>query len=160
MSKKSNRQAFGIVAYLQNPLRVLLALPGGPYKSNAIKKWVIPKGMPHESESDWACAIREFKEETNLYLSDVRKKKAIDLGSIIQKGGKQVKVWAVEMENDDLSTFKSNTFLFKWPNNKHQEYPEIDEIKYFSYKKATGYLREEHLIFIDRLKTELSKKSS
>lgn len=153
------RHSYGILAYLTKPFRVLLAHPGGPELKHKIhNSWSIPKGGRHSVEDGWEAALREFKEETGLDLPEnIKEKDAINLGAVTQKGGKIVRVWAVEMEDDDISSFKSNTFLFQWSDENTTEYPEIDKIKYFSYGEAKHYLRPDQWPFIQRLINDLKR---
>jgi predicted NUDIX family NTP pyrophosphohydrolase len=154
------RHSYGVVAYLLNPFRVLLAHPGGPFSSHKMSNWSIPKGGASGAEDGWDAAIREFKEETGLDLPEnIRERDTINLGTIQQKGGKIVRAWAVKMDDDDISKFKSNTFLFAWPDHKTEEYPEIDEVRYFTYRDAAKYLRVEQFTLIKRLADDLRRRT-
>ena len=155
--KKKIRYSYGILAYVLNPFRILLAHPGGPEFLHKNKNcWSIPKGASHKIEDGWEAAQREFKEETGLDLPpNTREIDAINLGTITQKSGKIVRAWAIQMEDDDISNFKSNTFLFKWPGHEPIEYPEIDKVKYFTPKEAIRRLNPYQLPFIKRLIEDL-----
>ena len=156
LEKKHKRRSFGIVAYTLNPFRVLLAHPGGPIHAKKDKGyWSIPKGIKTKGESDWATACREFHEETGLSIPPGTKEKdSLELGKIVQTGGKIVRAWAVQMEDDDISQFRSNTFQMVWPpykGAKEQTFPEIDRIQYFSYADAVRHIREDQRPLLDRL---------
>lgn len=158
MKKKRGRLACGILAFVKSPFRVLLAHPGGPYHTHKnLGGWSIPKGVLDGEESKWHCAKREFKEETNLDLPVTNKEDAIDIGSIVQRGGKVVRAWAVEMPNDNIKDFKSNKFKML-EFGKEVEYPEIDKIEYFDVKNAIKHVRYEQTPFIDALVKHLYKK--
>jgi len=93
MTKK--RVSGGLLLYRHNghSLEVLLAHPGGPFFSKKDEgHWTIPKGEPDKEEDLFIAAKREFEEETGI----VPKGDFIELGSIIQKGGKEVFAWAFE----------------------------------------------------------------
>ena len=158
MRKKRGRLACGILAYVKSPFKVLLAHPGGPYHTHQnFGGWSIPKGVLDGDESKWNCAKREFKEETNLNLTVTNKEDAVDLGSIVQKGGKIVRAWAVEMPDDSIKNFKSNNFK-TWHFGKEVEYPEIDKVEYFNLKNAIRYIRHEQIPFLDILVKYLYKE--
>jgi predicted NUDIX family NTP pyrophosphohydrolase len=152
------KYAYGIVAYVYDPFRILIAHPGGPYYSKKENGyWSIPKGVIHDGEDGWHCALREFKEETNLELpKHLKKKDAFDLGEIVQKSGKIVRAWAVEMDTDDISNFKCNTFKMEWPPNSGiiEEFPEMDKVKYCEPEEALKLLKYEQHYFVDKLITE------
>ena len=83
-------------------LEVLLAHPGGPHFANRdLGDWTIPKGEPDDADEPMAAvARREFAEETGMEIdSDAP---LIDLGTIVQKGGKIVYAWAVEGSLDPV----------------------------------------------------------
>ena len=156
---KKEKKSYGIVAYLEFPLRILLAYPGGPeYPGGHRGFWSIPKGGSH-GEIGWNAAVREFKEETNLDIpQNIGKDDAINLGKITQRSGKIVEAWGVEMEDDDISHFKSNMFKMIWPptkNGTEQQFPEVDKVKWFSYRDAVRYIRYDQRPFLIRLQHEL-----
>ena len=125
----AERTSAGILLYRRGsnpdmPLEVLLAHPGGPYFAKRdLGDWTIPKGEPdgrHEPLD--AVARREFEEETGTAIDPTVP--AIELGSIIQKGGKVVHAWAVEGDLDP-ATAHSNEFEIEWPprSGKRQRSP-------------------------------------
>jgi predicted NUDIX family NTP pyrophosphohydrolase len=92
MAKK--RQSAGLVLYSisTGTLRILLVHPGGPIFANRdVGAWGIPKGEFRDNESPFEAACREFEEETGL---KPEAREFLKLGSIVQKGGKQVMAWA------------------------------------------------------------------
>ena len=60
----------------------------------------------------------------------------------------------------DITNFKSNTFTLEWPINSgiFNEYPEMDEIKWFSIEEAKKYIHPTQTFFIDRLETIIKSK--
>ena len=115
-------------------LEFFLVHPGGPF---FVKKdvgfWTIPKGLVEEKEDLLVAAKREFLEETGFEVSG----NFIDLGFIMQKGGKRVHCFAVEFDLDP-SQLVSNTFDLEWPprSGKLVSFAEVDRGDWFSYKKA------------------------
>jgi len=157
ISEAKKQKSYGILAYVTNPFRVLLAHPGGPESKSRNKGWWgIPKGKPSGGESKWSTACREFEEETGLKIpKGIKESDMIELGKIVQHNKKIVKVWAVQMESDDISGFHSNTFKMKWPRNdptaKEKTYSEVDKVRYFNYDNAIRYIRSDQIPFLNRL---------
>jgi predicted NUDIX family NTP pyrophosphohydrolase len=113
----------------QGRLSVLLVHPGGPFWRNKdAGAWSIPKGEHTGEEDARDAAFREFEEETGVRLPDTR---AIDLGLIRQKGGKQVRAWAVEGEFD-TTALRSNLFDMEWPprSGRTERFPEVDRAQW------------------------------
>jgi predicted NUDIX family NTP pyrophosphohydrolase len=143
------RRSAGIVLY-RNALEVLLVHPGGPFfaKKDA-GVWSIPKGEYEDGDDPLACALREFEEELGTPLvADSR----IELGTIVQRGGKQVIAWAVAGDLDP-STASSNTFTMEWPprSGRQQEFPEVDRAEWFSVDEAREKLVPAQVELVDRL---------
>ena len=59
----------GILAYRwkNGELQVLLGKSAGTFSRKL--SWNIPKGHIEEGESEFACAVREFEEETGLEVT-------------------------------------------------------------------------------------------
>jgi predicted NUDIX family NTP pyrophosphohydrolase len=146
------RRSAGIVLYRSGAsgLEVLLVHPGGPFwaKKDA-GAWSIPKGEYDDGEDPLACALREFEEETGTRLDadDV-----VELGSIRQKGGKEVTAWAVAGDLDP-ATVRSNTFVMEWPprSGRQAEFPEIDRAEWFSLDVARSKLVAAQAELLDRV---------
>ncbi|MFI5226424.1 MAG: NUDIX domain-containing protein, partial [Candidatus Limnocylindrales bacterium] len=104
----SSRISAGIVLFRRagGTLEVLLAHPGGPYFAARDEDvWSIPKGEVEPDETLYDVARREFEEETGHQPPDGP---PIELGSIVQKGGKVVHGWALEGDLDPALA-RSNT---------------------------------------------------
>jgi predicted NUDIX family NTP pyrophosphohydrolase len=146
------RRSAGIVLHRSGAtgLEVLLVHPGGPFwaKKDA-GAWSIPKGEYEDGEDPLACALREFEEETGTRLDagDV-----VELGSIRQKGGKEVTAWAVAGDLDP-STVHSNTFVMEWPprSGRQAEFPEIDRAEWFGLDAAREKLVAAQAELLDRV---------
>ncbi|MGD8426591.1 MAG: NUDIX domain-containing protein [Balneolaceae bacterium] len=141
----------GILIFLRKPhLQLLLAHPGGPYWWNKDEgAWSVPKGEVEEGENLFEAAKREFREEIGIKPEG----NFIDLGSVKQKGGKKVHVWALEYQIPDNFIFESNLFEIEWPPNsgKKEVFPEIDRIEYFGPFEARKKINPSQVAFINRL---------
>ena len=131
-------------------LEVLLAHPGGPFFRNRDEgHWTIPKGEADGDEGLIAVARREFEEETGHAAPD---SEPIELGSIVQKGGKVVHAWALEGDLDPAAA-ESNTFDMVWPpgSGRVQTFPEIDRVEWFGVDEAKRRVKPTQIPLIDRL---------
>jgi predicted NUDIX family NTP pyrophosphohydrolase len=135
-------------------LEVLLAHPGGPFFANRdVGHWTIPKGEADGDEELTAVARREFEEETGHPAPDGD---ALDLGSIVQKGGKVVFAWALEGDLDP-ETAASNTFEMVWPpgSGSVRTFPEIDRVEWFDIDEAKRRVKPTQIPLSDRLVEDL-----
>jgi predicted NUDIX family NTP pyrophosphohydrolase len=143
------RRSAGIVLY-RGGLEVLLVHPGGPFfaKRDA-GVWSIPKGEYEDGDDPLACALREFEEELGTGLDADA---PIELGTIVQRGGKRVTAWAVEGDLD-ATTAHSNTFVMEWPprSGVQREFPEVDRAEWFSVEVAREKLVPAQVELLDRL---------
>jgi predicted NUDIX family NTP pyrophosphohydrolase len=131
-------------------LEVLLGHPGGPFFANRdAGHWTIPKGEVDGDEDLVAVARREFEEETGNRPPDGE---PIELGSIVQKGGKIVHAWALEGDLDP-ATAESNTFQMVWPpgSGRLRTFPEIDRVEWFDVDEAKRRVKPTQIPLIDRL---------
>jgi predicted NUDIX family NTP pyrophosphohydrolase len=131
-------------------LEVLLGHPGGPFFANRdAGHWTIPKGEVDGDEDLVAVARREFEEETGNRPPDGA---PIELGSIVQKGGKVVHAWALEGDLDP-ATAESNTFQMVWPpgSGRLRTFPEIDRVEWFDVDEAKRRVKPTQIPLIDRL---------
>jgi predicted NUDIX family NTP pyrophosphohydrolase len=139
-------------------LEVLLGHPGGPLFARRDEGvWSIPKGLVEPGEGLLAVAEREFEEETGRLVPDGRR---LDLGSIVQRGGKVVHGWAVEGDLDPRLAH-SNTFEMEWPprSGRLGTFPEIDRVAWFSATDARRSINAGQVPLIDRLVAALEART-
>jgi predicted NUDIX family NTP pyrophosphohydrolase len=152
----ATRTSAGVLLYRlrEGHLEVLLAHPGGPYfaKKDA-GAWTIPKGEPDPDEDLYAVARREFEEETGHPAPGGA---AVELGSIVQKGGKVVVAWAIEGDLDPAES-RSNLFEMVWPpdSGSMQSFPEIDRVAWFDPAEARVRLKSTQIPLLERLEATL-----
>jgi predicted NUDIX family NTP pyrophosphohydrolase len=143
------RRSAGIVLY-RGALEVLLVHPGGPFfaKRDA-GVWSIPKGEYEDGEDPLQSALREFEEELG---SPLEAEDPIELGTIVQRGGKRVTAFAVQGDLDATASH-SNTFLMEWPprSGRQQSFPEVDRAEWFSIDDAREKLVPAQVELLDRL---------
>jgi predicted NUDIX family NTP pyrophosphohydrolase len=152
----ASRVSAGILLFRRRPegLEVLLAHPGGPlFARKDAGHWTIPKGEVEAGEELLAVARREFSEETGQAPPD---EDVIELGSIVQKGGKVVHGWAIEGDLDPTMAV-SNTFELTWPpgTGRHELFPEIDRVEWFGPDEARRRIKETQIPLIERLEAAL-----
>jgi predicted NUDIX family NTP pyrophosphohydrolase len=147
----------GILLYRRTDtgsLEVLLAHPGGPwFASKDAGHWSIPKGEAHEDEGLLDVARREFDEETG---HEAPSAPPIELGSIVQKGGKRVHAWAVEGDLDPALAH-SNLFETEWPprSGRLAQFPEIDRVAWFDPDEARRMIKPTQIPLLERLEEAL-----
>jgi predicted NUDIX family NTP pyrophosphohydrolase len=129
---------------------VLLAHPGGPFfarKDDGV--WTIPKGEAAPGEDLLTRAQIEFEEELGFRPHG----KWIELGSIIQKGGKTVHAWAFEGDLPEGFKCKSNLFEMEWPprSGRRKQFPEVDQACFFSEEVARCKIKPTQVPLLDRL---------
>ncbi|WP_159015658.1 NUDIX domain-containing protein [Cognatiluteimonas profundi] len=130
-------------------LQVLLAHPGGPlWRHRDDGAWSIPKGELAPGEAADVAARREFAEETGVAPDGVLQ----TLGTVRQRGGKQVEAFALEGDFD-VTSLRSNPFGMEWPPRSGQlaSFPEIDRVEWFSLPVARRRILDGQLPFLDRL---------
>jgi predicted NUDIX family NTP pyrophosphohydrolase len=115
--------------------------------------WTLPKGEVEPGEELLGVAYREFEEETGHRPPGGP---ALELGSIVQKGGKVVHGWAIEGDLDP-ATAVSNTFELAWPpgSGGRQLFAEIDRVEWFGLGEARRRVKETQIPLIDRLEAAL-----
>jgi predicted NUDIX family NTP pyrophosphohydrolase len=151
------RRSAGILLHRRRgELEVLLVHPGGPFwaKKDA-GAWSIPKGEYEDGDDPLASALREFEEETGTRLEPDA---PVELGTIVQRGGKRVSAWAVEGDLDP-ETLRSNTFEMQWPprSGVWREFPEVDRAEWFDVARAREKLVPAQAELLDRLEERLSR---
>jgi len=141
----------GILAYrfISAEMEFFLVHPGGPFFASKDQGvWTVPKGLVEQGEDLLVCARREFLEETGISVSG----DFLNLGHIVQKGGKQVHCFGVEFDLDS-TLVKSNTFEIQWPprSGKIASFPEIDRGEWFDYTEAKCKINAQQAELLDKL---------
>ncbi|HEY6894998.1 MAG TPA: NUDIX domain-containing protein, partial [Rhodanobacteraceae bacterium] len=130
-------------------LEVLLAHPGGPFWARRDDgAWTVPKGLIEDGETAEAAARREFLEELGTEAVGT----LVPLGSIRQRGGKEVEAFALEGDFD-IATLRSNPFEIEWPprSGRRQAFPEVDRVAWFDLATARIKILEAQRALLDRL---------
>lgn len=130
-------------------VEVLLAHPGGPFWAGKdAGAWTIPKGEHDGSEEALAAAKREFAEETGFAPLEP----FIALGSLKQRSGKWISIWAFESDCDPAALV-SNTFEMEWPprSGRQSSFREIDRAGWFRLDEAALKLSKGQVPFLARL---------
>ena len=133
-------------------LEVLLIYPGGPFWTKKDRgAWSIPKGEVEPGETPIECAMRELEEELGSPF-EFAEGALLDLGSVRQKGGKEVFCWAAEADFDP-AMLESNTFTLEWPRGSgvEREYPEVDRAEWFELDVARVKINYAQGLLLDRL---------
>ena len=153
-----SRTSAGLLMFRRrnDELEVLLAHPGGPFfarKDDGV--WTIPKGEAAPGEDLLTRAQIEFEEEVGFHPESFRG--WIELGSIIQKGGKTVHAWAFEGDLPESFELKSNLFETEWPprSGRRQSFPEVDQAKFFTEGVARRKLKPTQVPLLDRLRAAI-----
>jgi predicted NUDIX family NTP pyrophosphohydrolase len=159
-----SRVSAGILLYRirDDTLEVLIGHPGGPYFARKDEGyWSIPKGEVEEGEGEALLdvALREFEEETGSAVA-APLESLIELGDIIQKGGKQVVAWAAEGDLDPAAAH-SNTFSIEWPprSGTFVDVPEIDRVAWLAPAEARRFIKASQIPLIDRLEAALAERA-
>ncbi len=138
-------------------VEVLLVHPGGPFFRNKdLGVWSIPKGEIAVDEKPLAAARREFNEETSVHLTGPW----LELGYVVQKGGKKVFAWACE-GNCVPEKIVSNFFPMEWPPRSGlvELFPEADRAEFFNLSTAREKINPAQAVFLDRLEELLKEQS-
>lgn len=149
------KRSAGILLYKkeENEIFALLAHFGGPYWQNKdIGGWSLQKGIVEDGEKIVTSARREVREETNLQIPE-------EIRYLASKKVSKHKlvVMFYTYFDGDLSSFKSSTFQKEWPKNSGQmkEFPEMDQIRWFSLRDAKKYIHPTQRFFLERLEEKL-----
>lgn len=150
------RISSGIILYrkINGILEILIVHPGGPfYKNKDEDHWSIPKGEPDDGEDLLLTAKREFEEETGYKPEG----NFIELGSILQKGGKEVFAWAVEGNIPAGHNHTANLVEIEWPprSAKRISFPEVDKMEFCDVITAKIKIKEAQIPLIERLERYL-----
>ncbi|WP_437205676.1 NUDIX domain-containing protein [Planctomicrobium sp. SH664] len=150
----------GLMMYRQprGLLEVLLVHPGGPFfQKKDLGAWTIPKGEPAEDETLLAAAQREFQEETGFLPVPP----FLELGHVVQKGGKHVHAWAFSGDCDP-HTLRSNEVTLEWPTRSGRQltFPEVDRADFFDVVTARTKINPAQAELLDRLQGLLTEEST
>jgi predicted NUDIX family NTP pyrophosphohydrolase len=140
----------------EGALEVLLVHPGGPFwASKDLGAWSVPKGEYGPGEEPLACALREFEEETGHRPPH---EQLLELGTVRQRGGKVLTVWAAAGDVD-AAAITSNTFTLEWPPRSgiQREFPEVDRAGWFDPATAKDKLLDAQAELVDRLLAALGR---
>ena len=117
-------------------VEVWIAHMGGPFWARKDEgAWSLPKGIVESDDlgDELAAARREFAEEMGSPAPDAD---YVPLGEF-RGSGKTIVVFAAESEFEP-DAIDSNTFELEWPprSGRMQEFPEIDDARWFSVDDA------------------------
>jgi predicted NUDIX family NTP pyrophosphohydrolase len=115
---------------------VFLVHPGGPFWANKDDgAWSVPKGLVNPHEDEWACARREFQEETGFEVKAGGDEH--DLGTFRLPSGKRLHIWAIEGDCNPAD-LRSNLFELEWPpkSGRGELFPEVDRGDWFAQEEA------------------------
>jgi len=147
------RVSAGLLVYRTSAgggLEVLIVHPGGPlWTTRDDGAWSVPKGEVEGGDDLLATADREFAEELGMAAPPGPR---LDLGEIVQRGGKHVRAWAVAGDLDATAA-RSNLFEMEWPrgSGRIEAFPEVDRAAWFSADEARRKLVATQAVFVDRL---------
>ncbi len=141
----------GILLYRQSEdgLEVLIAHPGGPFwKRRDAGAWTVPKGIVEAGESPREAARREFLEEIGIDPGEA----LMELGTITQKGGKTVHVWAAPGDFDP-GALASNLVEIEHPRGSGRviRFAEIDRVMWAEPLVAQEKLNPAQAVLVRRL---------
>ncbi len=147
----------GLLLYRTGPAgpELLLGHMGGPFWARKDDgAWSIPKGEHGADEEPERAAVREFTEELGAAPPDGP---LYPLGSVRQRGGKQVTVFALEADFD-AEHISPGTFELEWPprSGRTRSFPEIDRAAWFDPDTARRKLVAAQAGFVDRLLDRLA----
>ena len=129
---------------------VLLGHMGGPFWARKdAGAWTVPKGELAPGEDPHAAALREFAEEIGCPPPPGDD---VPLGSVRQRGGKVVTVWAREADLD-VTDAVSGTFELEWPprSGRTVSFPELDRVRWVPVDEARALVVAAQVELLDRL---------
>jgi predicted NUDIX family NTP pyrophosphohydrolase len=136
-------------------VEVWIAHMGGPFWARKdAGAWSIPKGLYDDDEHALSAAVREFEEEIGLPAPDVDYEL---LGEFRQSSGKVVTAFIGESDLV-VETIMSNLFSLEWPpkSGRMQEFPEIDDARWFPVAVAREKLVKGQVPMLDALERRLA----
>lgn len=155
MTRMASVRSAGILLYRRaadDGLQVWIAHMGGPFWAGKDDRaWSIPKGIVDEADDgdELRTARREFLEEIGVPAPDVTYEK---LGEFRQSSGKIVIAFTAEADFAP-AMISSNTFSLEWPprSGKEQEFPEIDDARWFPVEVARDKVVAGQVAMLDAL---------
>ena len=147
----------GLLLYrtIHGDVEVLLGHMGGPFWARKdAGAWTIPKGEHGPDDDPHAAAVREFTEEIGQPPPDGPD---LPLGTVRQRAGKSVTVWA-RAADLDVTTIESNTFEVEWPprSGRRQAFPELDRARWVPLTRARALVVTAQVALLDRLAAALA----
>jgi len=132
-------------------VEVWIAHMGGPFWARKDEgAWSLPKGIVESDDlgDELSAARREFAEEMGSPAPDAD---YVPLGEF-RGSGKTIVVFAAESEFEP-DAIDSNTFELEWPprSGRMQEFPEIDDARWFSVDDARVKLTKAQRPILDAL---------
>jgi len=136
-------------------VEVWIAHMGGPFWARKDEgAWSLPKGIVESDDlgDELSAARREFAEEMGSPAPDAD---YIPLGEF-RGSGKTIVVFAAESEFEP-DAIDSNTFELEWPprSGRMQEFPEIDDARWFAVDDARTKLTKAQRPILDALLARL-----
>jgi predicted NUDIX family NTP pyrophosphohydrolase len=149
------KRSAGLLLYRHGAesIEVLLVHPGGPlWAKRDLGAWSIPKGEVDDGD-DRATAAREFAEELGQPPPETG---WIELGEVVQSGGKRVLAWAA-LGDFDVAGLTSNTFEMEWPprSGRRTAFPEVDRAAWCTPEEAGRRLIAAQAELVERLVAHL-----
>ena len=141
--------------FLINKSNKLLICHPTKHKPNV---WSIPKGKVEALESFVDACVRETYEETNIELSDY-KRKMIMLDSVNYSHRKKTLIPFVLFENDcegldiSLITLQCNSNV----PEERGGFPEMDDYKWVTIEEARDLIHETQVACLDKVKQLFSR---
>lgn len=134
-------KSVGIIPYkvVDGELLFFVGHPGG-CRNNY---WALMKGGVENGEDDRETALREFKEESGVDLSN-RKDELEYLGQVRQNPKKCVGAFSLRVEDIDPSKCYSNLC----PNGHT---PEIDQYRWMAWDELKPVTHKTHIIFYEKI---------
>jgi predicted NUDIX family NTP pyrophosphohydrolase len=138
-------------------VEVWIAHMGGPFWARKDEgAWSLPKGIVESDDlgDELSAARREFAEEMGSPAPDAD---YVPLGEF-RGSGKTIVVFAAESEFEP-DAIDSNTFELEWPprSGRMQEFPEIDDARWFSVDDARLKLTKAQRPILDALLAHLEE---
>ena len=158
VSTRAGRTSAGLLLFRRDAggaVEVLLGHMGGPFWAGKVAgAWSVPKGEHDAEEEPLAAAVREFTEEVGLAPPPGAD---VPLGTVRQRAGKSVTVWAREGDLDPRAAVPA-TFEMEWPprSGRRQTFPELDELRWWPLDAARDVVVAAQAELLDRLAAVLA----